>query len=311
MMTDAHKDLVMTVDDEAMMNEMTDVVADLERPTPAAASHGCHAAQNGGTTATVRLLARDLEVRSEPANVPLLEAAAIPHAQGAPKISIDTCLAVAKSAKIAANVSTQTDASEKETIVGIESETIAVTANVILADLAAVMTAAIAHAATGLENTIAGMQETGPPGRTGKLEVLGILPNVTADSRTPIVIYPALMVMTRRIQTVKASVIVKRRRGAGAEIETETGSESVTEILEGVAVDQGVVIGETVDVISNFLGLYYYELHILMRATTLALRCINSKKDSLLGSEQFHLGQPQRRAIESHVRLKDSMPHCS
>jgi hypothetical protein len=101
-------------------------------------------------TATAKPLAHDLDAVS----VRQLEGAVITPVPEAQKLLIDT-YPVAKSAT--------TVETANETIAVTESAMIVGTVNAILVDLAAATTAVIAHAATGLESTIAGMRETGPP----------------------------------------------------------------------------------------------------------------------------------------------------
>jgi hypothetical protein len=115
----------------------------------------------------------------------------------------------------------------------------AVNASVMVVALAGAMIVVIVHATTGLESTIAGMQEMVPLGRA---EVPERPASGAAGSRTLIVTYLVVPVATTKMQTVMVSEIARRGREVG--VETEMEIETGTKMPEGVlAVVQGVEIG--------------------------------------------------------------------
>ena len=239
--TDVQPDLATIAGDEAATTVTTDAAAARET---AAASLECHAVPTAVKNATVEPLVHDLDAVS----VRLLEDAATTPAPAAPRLSIDTCLAV-RSVTLAEIGSGMTVATANGTIAAIENEVIAETASVTLVDHAAVTTVVIGLAATGPGNTTAGTREMGPPETAEIREAQEILRSGGVGSRTLIAMYQVLLTMVRK--TSIASVNVKKGRKAGAGAEAETGTETETETgteteieIGGDAVGQGVEIVE-------------------------------------------------------------------
>lgn len=239
--TDVQPDLATIAGDEAATTVTTDAAAARET---AVASLECHAVPTAVKNATVEPLVHDLDAVS----VRLLEDAATTPAPAAPRLSIDTCLAV-RSVTLAEIGSGMTVATANGTIAAIENEVIAETASVTLVDHAAVTTVVIGLAATGPGNTTAGTREMGPPETAEIREAQEILRSGGVGSRTLIAMYRVLLTMVRK--TTIASVNVKKGKKAGAGAEAETGTETETETgteteieIGGDAVGQGVEIVE-------------------------------------------------------------------
>lgn len=240
--TDVQPDLATIAGDEAATTVTTDAAAARET---AAASLECHAVPTAVKNATVEPLVHDLDAVS----VRLLEDAATTPAPAAPRLSIDTCLAV-RSVTLAEIGSGMTVATANGTIAAIENEVIAETASVTLVDHAAVTTVVIGLAATGPGNTTAGTREMGPPETAEIREAQEILRSGGVGSRTLIAMYRVLLLTMVR-KTPIASVNVKKGKKAGAGAEAETGTETETETgteteieIGGDAVGQGVEIVE-------------------------------------------------------------------